>query len=802
MASTRAAAAVDSAAAAVDSRIRMSRGAYVFVLFLGIYLTGSPLPRCILIVLTLTMEWFLVHLSQLSCTLALMLVFTAGPYSECYDTYLEYARLGPSADEYALLWFDRFTFFLLAIVAMSYFASTFMLGNRTYACMLAIATPPGCVWTLLIPPSWATPPGQLLFLLLCGFSTSVALFVGMDQTYRAFQEKEHAHEKYIAALSHDFGTPISALQMAMSFLPSHVDPDDTAAEPLLKGMSAALEVMSALKRKAIDVGKLQLGEMLTPERTGVDLRELVLHKLPSIVRYMPHTDELKIEYHVGAELHEVLTDGAWILMILLNLVSNALKNTQLGYVSISARLSAGHIRLSVSDTGVGVSEAVKRTLWRAFKQGSRWQSGTGLGLYHVNHLAVALGGTVGYQPNFQAGSGATFWVDVPFVPFTQQNRAALLANPRRSSAGSEQSTGPLGDGTHVSDRMRTLCQSRRGAVLVAEDNLFILDLTAQMLISLGVDSVVRCVNGKEALSAITASDAPEFAFVLMDVQMPFMDGIECTRRVRAWERQDERPPLPILALSANGEDIACIRDCTAAGMDSVLNKPVAAVTLRTLVGHREPHGTYQTARPSHHVSLPLRAKPSPPKTAACASPAATSTTSSMSGMTEDSWRLAGGANGISNDQSGAMGWEMDRRHVGAGSTADEQPPPATFDLEAVLDLVDRDRDLAHQTVRSFHQTRAQRVDELVAAVQSGNARACSELAHRLKGSCGYAGAHALRAAAAQVEVKAKAALEQGNALEEGLETTAVAEYLVAESRRLGDAHVRFLAECDPTAQLT
>ena len=64
MASTRAAAAVDSAAAAVDSRIRMSRGAYVFVLFLGIYLTGSPLPRCILIVLMLTMEWFLVHWSK------------------------------------------------------------------------------------------------------------------------------------------------------------------------------------------------------------------------------------------------------------------------------------------------------------------------------------------------------------------------------------------------------------------------------------------------------------------------------------------------------------------------------------------------------------------------------------------------------------------------------------------------------------------------------------------------------------------------------------------------------------------
>ncbi len=86
-------------------------------------------------------------------------------------------------------------------------------------------------------------------------------------------------------------------------------------------------------------------------------------------------------------------------------------------------------------------------------------------------------------------------------------------------------------------------------------------------------------NGVEALSTLTATDAPRFALVLMDVQMPFMDGIECTRRVRAWERLTNAPPMRILALSANGDDAACQRDCRSAGMDGVLCKPITYATI-------------------------------------------------------------------------------------------------------------------------------------------------------------------------------------------------------------------------------
>ena len=97
--------------------------------------------------------------------------------------------------------------------------------------------------------------------------------------------------------------------------------------------------------------------------------------------------------------------------------------------------------------------------------------------------------------------------------------------------------------------------------------------------------MVTALNGNEALSALTATDAPEFALILMDVQMPFMDGIECTRRIRTWEQETKQPHrVQIVALSANGDDEACRRDCMACGMDGVLIKPIEHDTLCDMLG--------------------------------------------------------------------------------------------------------------------------------------------------------------------------------------------------------------------------
>ena len=124
--------------------------------------------------------------------------------------------------------------------------------------------------------------------------------------------------------------------------------------------------------------------------THIDHPDLMA-KLEAMARYMPHNERVNTEFFVSGDIAEVVsTDASWCFMILLNLLSNAFKATQLGSITVSARLTAGHIRFTVADTGVGLSSTVEQNLWKAFKQSSRWASGTGLGLYHVHHLANAL----------------------------------------------------------------------------------------------------------------------------------------------------------------------------------------------------------------------------------------------------------------------------------------------------------------------------------------------------------------------------------------------------------------------------
>ena len=115
--------------------------------------------------------------------------------------------------------------------------------------------------------------------------------------------------------------------MATKQIVGHLSPDDhTTLHPLLEGMAAALDLMTALKRKAIDIGKRQHGQMLTPERSAVELRAIVLTKLPALIKYMPKQAGVAVECHVSDDIaHTITTDGSWIFMILLNLVSHAFK---------------------------------------------------------------------------------------------------------------------------------------------------------------------------------------------------------------------------------------------------------------------------------------------------------------------------------------------------------------------------------------------------------------------------------------------------------------------------------------------
>ena len=299
------------------------------------YVCGSPLPRCLLGVMLMLSSYCMTQCSQWQRTVCLLFVRVVGPYSELAATYDAYQNIGPAAPDYSVLWLDNFVFSLVMEVALASIASQLAVPLPAHVLGVLCYLPAGLGWAFLLTPTWAH--GSMLGGVLIALAeiSSLSIFVGLDLTSREFAEKERAHERYIAALSHDFGTPISALQMATTQLREHVlgapslagsqffaesDAGLRAAPLLFDGMDAALEVMAALKRKAIDVGKLNLGEALNPERAPCCLRELMA-KVEAIARYMPHNERVLPEYFVSDDLAAVVsTDASWCFMILLNLV--------------------------------------------------------------------------------------------------------------------------------------------------------------------------------------------------------------------------------------------------------------------------------------------------------------------------------------------------------------------------------------------------------------------------------------------------------------------------------------------------
>ena len=207
------------------------------------------------------------------------------------------------------VWIDALVFYFIGHNAWPLMAASLRIGHRLYFFNEAILGCAGAVFSLELVPEHIANRWSLFAAIVFQVSFSAAVFLLIDKSKSDSIIKERQQERYVAALSHDFGTPISALQMAMKQIVALISPTEhEQLLPLLEGansctlssslaslhfhllplgMHAALDLMTALKRKAIDIGKRQHGQMLTPERSAVDLRDIVLTKLPALIKYMP-----------------------------------------------------------------------------------------------------------------------------------------------------------------------------------------------------------------------------------------------------------------------------------------------------------------------------------------------------------------------------------------------------------------------------------------------------------------------------------------------------------------------------------
>jgi CheY-like chemotaxis protein/anti-sigma regulatory factor (Ser/Thr protein kinase) len=247
-----------------------------------------------------------------------------------------------------------------------------------------------------------------------------------------------------------------------------------------------------------------------------------------------------------------------VRQILYNLISNALKFTERGEVRVTAAAGEGALTLSVSDTGIGIPPERAAQLFDKFTQAdastTRRFGGTGLGLAICRELAAMMQGEISVSS--RQGEGSTFVVRLPLAKVgAAQGPAFAVAEPAEARVAPD----------HALPRVR---------VLAAEDNSVNQLVLKTLLHQIGVEPVV-VDNGAEALDAWRAE---RWDVILMDMQMPVMDGLTATRSIREAEAAEGRSRTPIVALTANAMAHQ-IAECRAAGMDGHIAKPIEAARL-------------------------------------------------------------------------------------------------------------------------------------------------------------------------------------------------------------------------------
>ena len=376
----------------------------------------------------------------------------------------------------------------------------------------------------------------------------------LEDALEIARKNEVSKQSFFSNMSHDMRTPLNAIIGLSDLAAGHVEDPEKERE-YLKKINFSSRQLLGLINDILDMSRMEQGKLVLNSKE-FDLKQCMEECVGSF-RFQAEAARKTLTLQMDVRDAQVMGDPFRIGQVMNNLLSNAVKFTREGdsiRVTVTQMEAApGQLckyRLVIADTGIGMSKEYLPHLFEPYSRemrfGERQAVGTGLGMPITQSIVTQMNGEIHVES--APGEGTTFTIILPFAIAHKQAKAAEAAD------GGEEAFSLEGK-----------------RILLAEDNEVNMEITTELLQMNGV-AVTQAWNGAEAVERFREAEAFAFDAILMDMQMPVMDGCEAARRIRALRRPDARK-VPIVAVTANAfaEDIAAT---SAAGMDAHVSKPI------------------------------------------------------------------------------------------------------------------------------------------------------------------------------------------------------------------------------------